>query len=649
MSYFPPKTVDSSFTTTALLASGATYDSGILDCSDYTQLQTQVTASHDGTLEFIFFADAGGTDQVRSLTLPYVAANGYQLYGAPVFSQYVQYKFTNDGGVTQTDFYYETKFSKEALSPQVLRVDAPMAGGMMSTVGRNVLVGEDDAGAYTNVKIDSGSKALKTKIVGPLSGFGEVQVAQIVPQTQLMFPYGVNPLLVDTRNNGGSTSTGNGKITCSTGAAANQSGGFVSRNIGKYNAGQGHIARFTGVFTTGVADNTQYVGIGDAFEGFFFGYNGTDFGSLHRKGGRPEIRTLTVSTKSTTAENITITLDGDADATVAVTDATAGDTTTTANEIADHDYSNLGDGWTARAVGSTVVFTSWSSGSKAGTYTLSGATTAVGTIAQTLAGVAATNTFTAQTAWSDDVADGSGALPAMDWTKGNVFQIQFQYLGYGAIEYYVEDPASGDFLLCHRIPFANTSIDPSLENASLPLSAVVTNAANATDITLSLASMMSGSEGIDRLAGIRRGASGTQTGIATTEVPVLSIRNQEVFNGVPNKIPVKINTIKTANDHNQSMIIRVYSNIEKTAASFSDVETNVSPIAADTAATAVDNSTGRLIYSKQLGSQENDTIDLSSDPLAGNLEVGDTFTVTAETVSGTGGACAVSLNWVEEQ
>ena len=102
---------------------------------------------------------------------------------------------------------------------------------------------------------------------------------------------------------------------------------------------------------------------------------------------RSEVRTLTVTTKSTTAENITITLDGDALATVAVTDQTAGTTSSTATEIAAADYSGVGTGWTAVAVAATVVFTSLDTlDSHTGTYTLSSASTAVGTFAQTTVG-----------------------------------------------------------------------------------------------------------------------------------------------------------------------------------------------------------------------------------------------------------------------
>ena len=93
-----PKTEGTAFETTSVLADAAVYASGVISLQNFTQVQTEVNASHDGSMEFIFYSDAGGTDIIRSLTLPYVAAEGFQLYSAPTFGHYVQYKFTNDSG-----------------------------------------------------------------------------------------------------------------------------------------------------------------------------------------------------------------------------------------------------------------------------------------------------------------------------------------------------------------------------------------------------------------------------------------------------------------------------------------------------------------------------------------------------------------------
>ena len=58
--------------------------------------------------------------------------------------------------------------------------------------------------------------------------------------------------------------------------------------------------------------------------------------------------------------------------------------------------------------------------------------------------------FVSQDQWNIDTMDGLGTSmnPSgvkLDVTKGNVFQIQTQYLGFGGILYSVENPRTGFF------------------------------------------------------------------------------------------------------------------------------------------------------------------------------------------------------------
>jgi hypothetical protein len=155
MSYTPPLDAEvTAFVTTALLASGATFDSGVLDADGKTQVQTEINASHDGTINISFCADASCADVVRSLSIPYIADNGYQFFAAPAFVNYIKYEFTNDASVTQTDFYYTTKFLTTALTPQLLTTDAFIAPAMVTELGRSIQVGTNPTGAFTNAKLD---------------------------------------------------------------------------------------------------------------------------------------------------------------------------------------------------------------------------------------------------------------------------------------------------------------------------------------------------------------------------------------------------------------------------------------------------------------------------------------------------------------
>ena len=477
----------------------------------------------------------------------------------------------------------------------------------------------------------------------PTTAFGERLTASLTPEVALVFPYDtINPLLTVTTTLGsGAATTENSMLKLSTGAATSSSADLKSRSLLKYNPGQGVDARFTAMFTTGVAGSTQLIGVGDAGEGHFFGYNGAEFGVMRRYGGEYGIDVLTVTTASSTAENITITLDGDADATVAVT--ASGNTTTTANEIASHDFTGLGNGWTATAVGSTVVFQSLDAAVHSGSFTLSGATTAVGTFATEVAGTAPTEEWTNASDWNVDNADGNGHLPVMDWTKGNVFRIEFQYLGFGAIKYEIEDPRSGQFVPVHVEQYANNNTRPSLDNPTMPMKACVSNTTNNTDIVMYSGSMMGAIQGKDSFLGAQHGTDAEKGSVGTSEVPVLTIRNRLFFDGHPNRTKIKLKLVEVGNDHTKSIKYRFYNNATLTDASFTDV-TN-SPATIDTSASAF--SGGVDFYNLLVGADGTENFDFGDSEELGVVIPGDQLTVTAETTSGTGAVAIVAMYWID--
>jgi len=92
---------------------------------------------------------------------------------------------------------------------------------------------------------------------------------------------------------------------------------------------------------------------------------------------QPEVKTLTVGTKSTGATNATIVLNG-VSFTVPLTDDTAGTTTTTATTIRAFSFT----GWTTSGSGANVIFTKNTGGPNNGAFSMTHAT-AAGTFATT--------------------------------------------------------------------------------------------------------------------------------------------------------------------------------------------------------------------------------------------------------------------------
>ena len=142
----------SGFITTANLGSSATYTSSLISIGDYNQVDTRIVSDTDGTIVIEFCSDNTPT-VVRTLTIPYVAADGFQLFSAPCFTPYVKYTFNNSASA-QSTFYFETKLLSSALSPQVLRLDGFVSPSMVSTVGRSAVLGfEPSTSSYKNANV----------------------------------------------------------------------------------------------------------------------------------------------------------------------------------------------------------------------------------------------------------------------------------------------------------------------------------------------------------------------------------------------------------------------------------------------------------------------------------------------------------------
>jgi hypothetical protein len=482
------------------------------------------------------------------------------------------------------------------------------------------------------------------------TAFGELSVAELTPIVQLHSAYNINTRIIEERNNGGSSSIVANKFQVSTGTATDRMSSLLSRIAVKYNAGQGGLWRGTALFSTPAANSTQYIGIGTSAEGYFFGYNGTAFGILRRQGGSPEIRTLTISAASQNAENIEITLDGDSTgAAVTVTNQGGDDAskrTLTANEIADHDYSGLGQGWKAHSMGPNIVFESYNAASQTGTYEITTASSAAGTFAQNVAGAAPTETVIAQTSWGEDKFDGTGSSGiTLDPTKGNVYQIRYQWLGFGLISFFIEDPADGDYHLVHKIEYANANTIPSVDNPTLPMCMAVSNTSNASDIVLQSSSMMGAIEGKDLEEGIINNITAEDAGTGTDETPLFSIHNHTIYQGKINRVRVELTVFSPSIDSitaNKPSTIRIRLNPILTGASFSAVDANTSVVRTDTSATAV--SGGNLIFAQIITEGASPIIDFTK--IIEKLNPGDTITVSLESSSGNVDS-VISMNWLE--
>ena len=291
MSYTAPLDAEvTAFVTTTLLTAGTSnaFDSGMLDADGYSQVQTEINASSDGTIIIEFCSDAAGLDVVRSLSIPYVAANGYQFFSAPAFVNFIRYQFINTGA-DQTEFYYTTKFLTTSISPQLLTTNAFIAEAMVASLGRNLLVGQNDGGQFKNVRIDN-QQHLEVNASNPKTAYDELPVANYSPVAQISFPYNINPDIVSvTETAGGTVVQATNMAVLNTSATTASSATVTSIAQIPFRPGQGHIGRLSCLFD-GVPTSTGYMGIGlgDADNGFGFLLDSAAFNIAYRTNGVPQ-------------------------------------------------------------------------------------------------------------------------------------------------------------------------------------------------------------------------------------------------------------------------------------------------------------------------------------------------------------------------
>lgn len=264
------------------------------------------------------------------------------------------------------------------------------------------------------------------------------------------------------------------------------------------------------------------------------------------------------------------------------------------------------------------------------------------------------DTWTAQTAWNGDPCNGTGAS-GFTWNKtlGNVMMITYLFLGYGAIKFWVQNPVTGAWILCHTIQYSNSSASVQVSNPSFPFYANATNAGNTTNLT-----MYVGSVGIF-ISGIREFLAG-QWGIdslkntITAETNLLNIRNCTTYNTVTNSGLIRLRSLSTATDGGNGLAtirlktgvtlggVPVFTTINGTTADNGVTITSGNSIASyDVAGTGT---TGTTIFNVCLARNSNTDFDLT--PF--NILIAPAQTLTVTAFSAVSASIQVAINWNED-
>lgn len=238
----------------------------------------------------------------------------------------------------------------------------------------------------------------------------------------------------------------------------------------------------------------------------------------------------------------------------------------------------------------------------------------------------------------DDPLDGTGASGmTIDTTKLNVFEIRFQYLGAGMIEYCIEDDSTGQFVVFHRILYANNNIVPSVYNPNFHITVWTNNKATSSNMIVKSASYGYFAEGKTSFIEIHQpqNSSGLkEKTTVTTEVAIFTVRVKTTYASRVNYIDIHpesfMSAIEASSANNLGSVRLVQNATLGGTPSYSNINTNNSVVEIDTSGTTV--SGGKeLVVIPLAGKNDKGIFDLT--PLKIILKHGDTLTVAGKSAN----------------
>ena len=487
------------------------------------------------------------------------------------------------------------------------------------------------------------------QIGGPNTSFDEIRVAELTPVAQCDYAYGINTDVVNTITFAGGTVTHeNGMASVNTGTGSTGIADVSLRRILKYRAGVGSLSRATAMFDTPIANTTQLVGPSNAECGYFFGYTGTNFGIFHFEKGQREIRKLTVSTGAGTGL-VTVTLDG---VSVQVPVTGGSNVNRTSYELARYDYSNVGDGWLADAIDGTVFFLSSRPSSHTGSYSVSG-NSITGSFSSVTAGSGSSVTFIPQSTWNIDKMDGTGqSRMVLNPQKGNVYQIGFQYLGFGNAFFSIEDSKTGRPAPVHMIENTNNRTTPVLKNPQVTSRVVAINNGNTSNLSIKTVSMANFTEGKTVKLDPRYSHSFNYSAVNTAGVyqPIGALKVNRVFNSLTCSGELDLLRVGASNESTSKNLtvalfkgVRINGNVNFQYVNATNSTVSYAILTPGTDTITTNGAVPFLIF--QVGSNNATSIDIIPDDFI--IATGEVVVVAVSTTGPVSGDFTV--NWYEQQ
>lgn len=226
-------------------------------------------------------------------------------------------------------------------------------------------------------------------------------------------------------------------------------------------------------------------------------------------------------------------------------------------------------------------------------------------------------------------------------TKGNVYQIAYQWLGFGIIDFSVEPSNSVGFKLAHRVEYPNNYNETSINIPHLPLYIFAGNTTYTGQLNLASASMGGFLDGREAFMGLDNSASSSKTLTANTATNLLTVKSATTYQGQKNRIGTILTLVSSANDGTKPVKYDFFKNSTITGANFINADSDTSVMSYDTQG-GVTNSGVRLFGYFEAKNLSNFTL---IKELVYNLNPGETITCIAQSAAASD--VFLNLGWEE--
>ena len=256
-----------------------------------------------------------------------------------------------------------------------------------------------------------------------------------------------------------------------------------------------------------------------------------------------------------------------------------------------------------------------------------------------------------QADFNSDKVDGSDAVGlVLDVTKGNVYYIDFQWLGAGRVNFGMLAP-SGERVLMHSIQNANTNSLPYMATATLPLRVEQVN--TGTVVSTSEMRFLCGVVKHTSLTTPETEKFTLESGLLTTvaEKPAFSVRPALTINGKTNRVTAQMETLYFINTSAEPALLTFVAGASLTGPAFGAVGTSALELDTTASAFSGGKSVRKIVvapgHTEVIKSADESGLNGLSLYLNADGSTQPTMTLTVKSLTGTATTVNIVANWGE--